>query len=221
MPRLVPLAGPNKGRAFELSEGDLIGRSEPCVVRLRHASVSRVHARLDREGDDWVLVDAESRNGIYLRAERVERVTLEDGVRLKLGDYPVRFELDEGGGQAAEEDEVLDEDLEFLDELDAPATQTEVRPRADAVSGLTLEDPADIELSAARPAERPRAAPARSSSVDRQAELVRELEAARRGLLRGDLTQQPAWVQAAVWVGVIGFGLGLAALAVVLVRGAA
>ncbi len=89
---LVPLAGPDKGERIELAEGDRIGRSADCRVRLAHASVSRVHARIAVEGDAWSVVDAGSSNGLRHAGVIVERIALSDGLRVRFGEVPARFE---------------------------------------------------------------------------------------------------------------------------------
>ncbi len=49
------------------------------TVQIPGTFVSREHARLLRVGAAWVLVDLESRNGTFLRGERISRGTLADG----------------------------------------------------------------------------------------------------------------------------------------------
>jgi hypothetical protein len=55
--------------------------------------VSRVHAELQRMGDEWVLVDEGlSRNGSYLNGDKVEgRRMLRDEDELRFGQTVVRF----------------------------------------------------------------------------------------------------------------------------------
>lgn len=49
-----------------------IGRDESCELRLPYTFVSRRHARIEREGDGFVLVDEGSRNGISHDGRRLE-----------------------------------------------------------------------------------------------------------------------------------------------------
>ncbi|MFE2726359.1 FHA domain-containing protein [Kitasatospora sp. NPDC059327] len=62
-----------------------IGRIPGSGLRLHDASVSRHHAELRREGDDWVLYDLGSTNGTHVNGLRVA-----GGVRVRPGDQ-VRF----------------------------------------------------------------------------------------------------------------------------------
>ncbi|MEE1825536.1 DUF1707 and FHA domain-containing protein [Streptomyces sp. BE20] len=62
-----------------------IGRIPGSGLRLNDASVSRHHAELRREGEDWVLYDLGSTNGTHVNGYRIA-----GGVRVRPGDQ-VRF----------------------------------------------------------------------------------------------------------------------------------
>ena len=69
-----------------------IGRSEECDISFPDdGSLSRVHARLDRDGDDWMLVDLGSTNGTFVNGERINEVRLQPGDVIELGDARMRF----------------------------------------------------------------------------------------------------------------------------------
>jgi hypothetical protein len=71
-----------------------IGRQEACDVALpEDPSVSRVHAVLDRIGDEWTLVDdGSSRNGSFVNGQRVHgRLRLRDGDLVRVGDTFLAF----------------------------------------------------------------------------------------------------------------------------------
>jgi len=71
-----------------------IGRSPGNDIALPWDSeVSRLHAELERLGDEWILTDEGlSRNGSFVNGERVAgRRRLQDGDRLCFGDTPVLF----------------------------------------------------------------------------------------------------------------------------------
>jgi pSer/pThr/pTyr-binding forkhead associated (FHA) protein len=65
--------------------------------------VSRLHAELERSGDDWVLVDdGLSANGTFCNDERLEgRRRLRDGDRLRLGQTEFVFRAPLLGGEQA------------------------------------------------------------------------------------------------------------------------
>jgi pSer/pThr/pTyr-binding forkhead associated (FHA) protein len=71
-----------------------VGRSEATEINLEFdPEVSRVHAELERLGDDWTIEDdGLSRNGSFVNGERVlGRRRLRDGDALRFGDTVVVF----------------------------------------------------------------------------------------------------------------------------------
>jgi predicted component of type VI protein secretion system len=89
--QLFVLSGPDAGKSFELRPGDTVGRSPECIVTLKHASISRRHARFEREGEDWYVVDEGSRNGVVVDHKRVPRARLADRQEFQLGELLLRF----------------------------------------------------------------------------------------------------------------------------------
>jgi len=97
MPRLYVLSGEDLGRTYEVRGGPVVlGRV--ADLRIRGASISRRHARLEEDGGSWSLVDLDSRNGIFKGGVRQERISLEDGDVFVLGEVELRFRLE---GEAA------------------------------------------------------------------------------------------------------------------------
>jgi hypothetical protein len=77
---------------FHLQEIDLargitlIGRSEDCEVTIEDPLVSRRHARVVVDGDDVILEDLGSRNGVRLNGKGVRgSAKLKDGDRVRIG----------------------------------------------------------------------------------------------------------------------------------------
>jgi hypothetical protein len=78
---------------FDLvADVSLIGRNRRCDIVLADPNVSRQHAEIRREGDDYVVVDLDSTNGIQLNGKEVKRAVLSNGDRLTLGTSVLRFE---------------------------------------------------------------------------------------------------------------------------------
>ncbi len=69
-----------------------IGRNKRCDVVLPDPNVSRRHAEIRREGDDYVIIDLDSTNGVQINGRGVKRAKLADGDRLTLGTSDLRFE---------------------------------------------------------------------------------------------------------------------------------
>ena len=63
-----------------------LGRGEDCSLRIPHASVSRLHARMSFDGEAWTIVDAGSKNGLHVDGRQVAQARLPDRAWFRLGD---------------------------------------------------------------------------------------------------------------------------------------
>ena len=78
---------------FELKEPvSVLGRSKRCDVVLPDPNVSRQHAEIRLEGDDHVIVDLDSTNGVKVNGREVKRAVVAAGDRIELGSTELRFE---------------------------------------------------------------------------------------------------------------------------------
>jgi diguanylate cyclase (GGDEF)-like protein len=84
---LTMLSGPGTGATFRVeSRHTTLGRSPRSSIPMDVDSVSRMHARITREGDGhYVLEDLDSTNGTFLNGRRVHRESLRSGDRVQLG----------------------------------------------------------------------------------------------------------------------------------------
>jgi pSer/pThr/pTyr-binding forkhead associated (FHA) protein len=80
-------------RAWMLRSGLVrIGRGWDCDVALADPRVSQHHCELRCDGDDWVIVDLGSRNGVFVNGRRVRGLTvLSDGDEIGIGSSTFRF----------------------------------------------------------------------------------------------------------------------------------
>jgi len=104
------------GQRFWLTrEVTQLGRGEHNQITLHSDGISRSHARVEREGAGFVLVDAGSTNGTFLDqdARPVARHALRDGDRVLLGDAILVFL---SGGDLAQK---YRDAVAYLDEHDA------------------------------------------------------------------------------------------------------
>ena len=96
-PRLDP------GRYLAIEDGDevvvlevgeapvRIGRSIGSEIVLEHLSVSRRHAVVARRGEETVILDDRSLNGVVVNGERVRDAVLRDGDEIRLGEVGMRY----------------------------------------------------------------------------------------------------------------------------------
>jgi two-component system, cell cycle response regulator len=83
---LIEMSGSAAGRVHSLSDEVItVGRGADCALMFDDSTLSRVHARLRREGDEFVLEDAGSLNGSFVNLQRRARVVLSHGDRLRFG----------------------------------------------------------------------------------------------------------------------------------------
>jgi hypothetical protein len=69
----------------------VLGRSQDCDLHLADPNVSRRHAELRQEGTSYWLVDLDSTNGTEVNGSPVQRVKLEDGDTIKVGETELVF----------------------------------------------------------------------------------------------------------------------------------
>ncbi len=224
MPVLYILSGSDVGRTYDVADGALLGRVSQCDVVLRDSSVSRTHARLERRGETWVVVDQGSRNGMTRDGRRAKELELEDGATFELGQVELRFRIENpgvsstpptpvSGPKAApppepapepepEPEISFDVDLEE-DEgeivLEGEELLEEAPPAASPPPG-----PSPVRSApAARPA--PSTNPAASGAARAGVEvrdagrpvLQYSKQHERKGFLQADLAQYPLWVKCA------------------------
>lgn len=91
--QLLVTAGPDKGRTFELKNGEalLLGRSQATQTRLSDPRVSRVHCELQVEADRVVLHDSNSAGGTFVNGQRVNQHLLRPNDVIQVGETQLRY----------------------------------------------------------------------------------------------------------------------------------
>jgi FHA domain/zinc-ribbon domain len=92
-PALVVRSGGGiAGQPFQPGEGrTLVGRSPECDIFLDDVTVSRRHAEILREGDEFTIRDLGSLNGTYVNRKRIESTTLENDDEVQIGKFRLTF----------------------------------------------------------------------------------------------------------------------------------
>jgi hypothetical protein len=92
-PALIVRAGGGRaGETFPLEhERITIGRSPDCEIFLDDVTVSRKHAVITKNGDDFRIEDEGSLNGTFVNKKRVEAAELENGDELQIGKYRLTY----------------------------------------------------------------------------------------------------------------------------------
>jgi hypothetical protein len=89
---LVLIQGGQPIRTWPLATAELtIGRAEQSGIPLADPGVSRNHARVVREGDDFIVEDLRSTNGTEVNGQPIRRRRLANGDMLKLANSTLQF----------------------------------------------------------------------------------------------------------------------------------
>lgn len=106
MPQFTVVAGPDRGKVYDVGPGMVIGRDSHCPVRLSDPEVSRQHCQLTPGPDDSLsLVDLGSVNGTTVNGTRITRTGLTDGDTVVVGATTMRFTADGAGRVTFVDDE--------------------------------------------------------------------------------------------------------------------
>jgi diguanylate cyclase (GGDEF)-like protein len=89
---VVVIHGPERGRRFLIGEGPfVIGRSPEANLVINDERVSRQHATIVCDDDEWRIKDGGSRNGTFLNEARIADEPLRDRDRIRIDRAVLRF----------------------------------------------------------------------------------------------------------------------------------
>lgn len=92
--RLIVQAGALSGDIFEVTKDDVtLGRGSNNDIVISDPAISRTHCQIRREGNGYVIQDANSANGTYINDERIALpYILRDGDEIRVGETRLRVE---------------------------------------------------------------------------------------------------------------------------------
>ena len=124
-PRLVAINGSKKGTTFPLTADQItIGRESASDVSLNHASVSRRHCVIEREGDNFKIRDLGSSNGTFVNGQPVNEKMLNHADQVRIGSIALLFLIEET------DDTTSDHLVRFDDSQPINESAKQLRPEA-------------------------------------------------------------------------------------------
>jgi len=75
-----------------------IGRGIENVIRIDNPAVSKYHARILKDQDQYVIEDLDSTNGTYLKEKRINRLVLRDQDEITIGKHTVKISFQDTDG---------------------------------------------------------------------------------------------------------------------------
>lgn len=95
MAQLFVVQGELLGHRFDLTGGRIvIGREAGCEIRIRDAEISRRHAEIRREANQFKVIDLGSSNGTSVNGLSVKESWLRRGDRIQVGQTVILFQDD-------------------------------------------------------------------------------------------------------------------------------
>jgi two-component system cell cycle response regulator len=91
------IKGPRPGEMLTVDGTHAVfGRGGEADIRVPDPSLSRMHARFDREGDTVAVTDMDSRNGTFVEGNLIsDRTRLNNGDQITLGNVVLRFAIED------------------------------------------------------------------------------------------------------------------------------
>ena len=139
------LEGLERGRVYEnLRPPVTIGREDDNSIRLNDERISRFHAKIQEEGDQFILTDLESTNGTRVNGHPVQMRVLQVGDQINLGRcilvFGSREQIQEKLAKSLAEQQAADGEDPSKNRVAAPTDVFD----ADAVHGDDSDFEADV-----------------------------------------------------------------------------
>ena len=143
-----PLAGSGRHALADIDDV-LIGRgaAKSCTrvgskleLRIPGKYLSQAHARLRRDGTDWIVEDQESNNGTFVNGERVTERKLSDGDVIDVGHTLLRYRA------AIASAPVAQSDIDSYELAEPPGWRSVLPPVLDALAALRRIATTDVPV---------------------------------------------------------------------------
>jgi pSer/pThr/pTyr-binding forkhead associated (FHA) protein len=96
--RLAIYKGAKVDLAFPVAEHiTAIGRDADNAVQLTDPEVSKHHAVIHTQANAWTIEDTNSTNGVVVNGARVQRASLKNGDKIRIGPFELIFETNVAG----------------------------------------------------------------------------------------------------------------------------
>lgn len=82
---LITINGRAVGKQHKLEKNTDLGRSPDADVLIEDEGVSRLHAKIEKTSEGYVLWDNGSTNGVFVNGDKIKRHPLEDGDKVQIG----------------------------------------------------------------------------------------------------------------------------------------
>jgi Nif-specific regulatory protein len=109
MHALIAILGPLKGTQIPVDDDEItIGRDHANLLPIPDLLLSRRHCLIRKNGNDYVIQDLESRNGVFVNSIPVGERTLQHGDQIEIGNSLFVFTAHEDDWKQAEDFPALD-----------------------------------------------------------------------------------------------------------------
>jgi diguanylate cyclase (GGDEF)-like protein len=89
---LVVINGRDLGKKYQLTKGStMVGRSSRVDIQIDEDAISRNHAVIEHDDDEFIVRDLESTNGTYVNDRAIREHALRDGDQIKFGSTIFKF----------------------------------------------------------------------------------------------------------------------------------
>lgn len=104
-----------------------IGRDARNEIQLKDETIAPFHCQILAKEGKFILMDLESETGTYLNTRKVTRACLEEGARIKIGEYELEFSLERKHSLSLKEKlREIRQEVNFLYQKIAPKKTPEV-----------------------------------------------------------------------------------------------